>query len=750
MTLQINTTTGQRALTPDEQTEVREGIGAQSAAQVTAAASSAAATAASAAVAAHASAADPHPGQYAAAAHTHALLMTQPERDKLAGIAPAATANATDAALRDRATHTGTQPIASVDGLQATLDGKAPATHTHTAAQISDATAAGRGLLTAADAAAQRAALVLGNVNNTADADKPVSTAQAAAIAAATTADAIADTLETAPPADLARIQAAVSGGWDDGAAAGNGVTVDTVALNAAAARGLVRLGPGKTYLINGQVAYPAGCVFAGDGATIKRAPQVITTTTTPITANATNVITVASTVGLYVGQRLSAVNGGVYNTNSPQIQSIVGNVVSLTASFNTSFVGTTTIFDQYVSALLGDDVTLHGVTFDGNRATWPHARWETCAEIQVSGTRPDICNVRIVEAPGEGIVENSLSTIEAPRYTKLRMRNIGGNGIHLSNSDAPIVSKVDIRGANLFPAAGHADGCIAFSDNIVNAKISDFHLSGGLSGIGGISSTDNSQIKIMRGTIENCSVSAIAGTFPTGTAANDIMISHVTARNCVKFELNQVSSGSSVRPSRWKLNHVVLVNTKLNVVNADKVTLTEVDVTLSDTVNACVTISGCTDVTYNSGTLTGGANGIYHDGASSKRLRIAAGVTCIDQTERAVNLQASGDIDTALLGANFIAGAASTAGWYGVIVPPYTSVDACTVRCNAVGQTGILALNDKAIIRFNKVRGVMTHAIRTYGGTTGNVIQNNIVAVAVSNGGGAGNPDVTGNVVMA
>ncbi len=45
---------------------------------------------------------------------------------------------------------------------QSALDGKAATSHTHTASQISDATAAGRTLLTAADAAAQRTGLGLG------------------------------------------------------------------------------------------------------------------------------------------------------------------------------------------------------------------------------------------------------------------------------------------------------------------------------------------------------------------------------------------------------------------------------------------------------------------------------------------------------------------------------------------------------------------------------------------------------------
>jgi hypothetical protein len=49
---------------------------------------------------------------------------TTAEKTKLAGIAAGATANSTDAALRDRASHTGTQPISSVSGLQGALDAK--------------------------------------------------------------------------------------------------------------------------------------------------------------------------------------------------------------------------------------------------------------------------------------------------------------------------------------------------------------------------------------------------------------------------------------------------------------------------------------------------------------------------------------------------------------------------------------------------------------------------------------------------
>lgn len=55
------------------------------------------------------------------------LAMRPSERAKLAGIADGATANSSDAALRDRATHSGSQPIHTITGLEAALEAKAAA-----------------------------------------------------------------------------------------------------------------------------------------------------------------------------------------------------------------------------------------------------------------------------------------------------------------------------------------------------------------------------------------------------------------------------------------------------------------------------------------------------------------------------------------------------------------------------------------------------------------------------------------------
>lgn len=71
--------------------------------------------------------------------------------------------------------------LTSISGLTTAADKMIYTTAADTYA-VADLTAAGRALLDDADAAAQRTTLGLGNVDNTADADKPVSTATQAAI----------------------------------------------------------------------------------------------------------------------------------------------------------------------------------------------------------------------------------------------------------------------------------------------------------------------------------------------------------------------------------------------------------------------------------------------------------------------------------------------------------------------------------------------------------------------------------------
>ena len=92
--------------------------------------------------------------------------MSAADKSKLDGVASGATANASDADLRDRASHTGTQPASTISDLTAAIDARVgsvgiPDGGVSTAKLGGDITAAGKALLDDANAAAQRATLGL-------------------------------------------------------------------------------------------------------------------------------------------------------------------------------------------------------------------------------------------------------------------------------------------------------------------------------------------------------------------------------------------------------------------------------------------------------------------------------------------------------------------------------------------------------------------------------------------------------------
>ncbi len=98
---------------------------------------------------------------------------TTAQETKLSGITTGATANSADATLLARANHTGSQPAATISDFAATADARV-------AAGITGKENAGvaAGLI----AALTKASVGLGSVDNTADAAKPVSTAQQTAL----------------------------------------------------------------------------------------------------------------------------------------------------------------------------------------------------------------------------------------------------------------------------------------------------------------------------------------------------------------------------------------------------------------------------------------------------------------------------------------------------------------------------------------------------------------------------------------
>lgn len=239
MTLQINTSAGARDLTTDEQAEARAGLAAASVAALDAvsatatAAQTAATNAAGVATAAQATATS------AAAAATAAQAA-----------AAAAYVKPTDGVPRQDLDHT---IRGQLDLADTALQPGAQLTQ----AVANSTTAAGAALMTGADAAAQRTTLGLGTAATTASTTYATAAQGAKADAALpANAGAIADVLEaaaTGAPADLARIQASVSGDRRPALLAGaSNAAANASAINAALAQGgKVTLGGGGTYEIN-------------------------------------------------------------------------------------------------------------------------------------------------------------------------------------------------------------------------------------------------------------------------------------------------------------------------------------------------------------------------------------------------------------------------------------------------------------------------------------------------------------------
>lgn len=113
------------------------------------------------------------------------------EKTKLAGVATGATANDTDANLKNRANHTGSQAISTVTGLQTAIDAKAPLASP---------------AFTGTPTGITKTHVGLGNVDNTADTAKPVSTAQQTAL------DGKAALSHTHPQSDVTGLTTALSG----------------------------------------------------------------------------------------------------------------------------------------------------------------------------------------------------------------------------------------------------------------------------------------------------------------------------------------------------------------------------------------------------------------------------------------------------------------------------------------------------------------------------------------------------------
>ena len=278
---------------------------------------------------------------------------------------------------------------------------------------------------------------------------------------------------------------------------------------------GAVQLVPGATYLTDRKITLLQGQRLIGNGATLKRKPQVISSTTTGITSGVTNTITLAPGGGALfsVGQQINIFNGAEYGTQPLTIASIVGDVITTATAFFLSagspWSGTTVVCSAYITLYTGGDATIDGLIIDGNKSNWTYSRWETVIELEALNSNNCVQNCRIVNAPGEGIMEGGVVAFGSVnnRFLNNTIGEINGNGIHLSYSTGTVVSGNNILNCNLNGAAvGHNGGAVTLSNSINHAVIAGNYLSTSRAGVGQISSSDNSNVLICGNTMVNMS----------------------------------------------------------------------------------------------------------------------------------------------------------------------------------------------------------------------------------------------------
>lgn len=327
------------------------------------------------------------------------------------------------------------------------------------------------------------------------------------------------------------------------------GVADSTAALKLWMASGKnLALTPGATYQHRQQLSMTiAGQQITGNGATLKRAAQAVTTTTTAITSGVTNQITVAATSGgagasawsLQVGDQIVVQQGAVTNfdQSARRITSIVGNVVTISGTFGISLSGTINVYHGYCTiSVLAIDCQISGVTIDGNLANWSWGRWQHTNAI-IAGQGSDNLQVTgnyilnlygdAIEpgpAPNQVIADNVIS-------------NIMGRGIVFGgfNTISPIPSDAGTRcvhnalincnqDVNVGGSpAGDGLGSIDFSEGGIATLIAGNYISGGVDGIGTLQNPNNSECTITDNEFRNLSGYAINGSGPT--SAKDIIV---------------------------------------------------------------------------------------------------------------------------------------------------------------------------------------------------------------------------------
>lgn len=380
----------------------------------------------------------------------------------------------------------------------------------------------------------------------------------------------------------------------------------------------------------------------------------------------------------------------------------------------------------------LGPNCVVKNVSIDGNKTNQSNPTWDSYTEIS-TGLNALIENVRIQNAASEGII----SYYDNVRIVNCIIDTCGGNGIHFSGSNNTVVENCIVKNTNLTSGVGHEDGCIIWSNQCRNIIVTNCIMDNGKAGIGSIDQIDNSDVTISNCIIRNCRECAIDMICPSTNPGN-IVIDGNRIYNSVEVVINE-TQGSEVRPHNIIISNNYLEKTRvaLNRVNNIIIDGNIVDNSLDNT-QICINMYFVTNGLVTDNIIVGGSHGVYLAGETTSNVNIANNILT-NQKKMGISAS-SANMDNVQIINNTISNTtASDAKYQGIYSNSKTKVEGNQLNL-LIGLYGIEANNNSFVLN-NIVRTPEgMPSIRTYGGSTGIMILNNLTVQPILNGGGDSN----------
>lgn len=521
----------------------------------------------------------------------------------------------------------------------------------------------------------------------------------------------------------------------------GDGSADDTLGLLEAISLGKhLQFSRGKVHKVSRPLSLQAGQHVYGNGAKLKRAAQVHTTTTTDIVSGVTTAITVATVVGLSAGQFIIVVpeggqvpgGQGVDYSSAYAIATIVGNLVTIDGHFDVNGSGTTDVYTVHDVIKLAPDVRVYDLELDGNKDNYSFARWENTVEIQCnvspSADRSIVEGCYLHDIPGEGIIAMGNSTI----VKNCTLIDLNGNGIHMSAGTGIQILNNRVENANLTDlVVGHQGACVMNSWTGLDCIIKGNTL---INGYWGISLAAPDQL-IQGNTIRDCREAGIwcglgLGDFPMARVA----IQDNLIVDSVQVFIGQIGGDAGEYPTQILFDGNILSGTSIAFSRIRDCTITNNTIDLTgETTSVGIAVNYSVGFEISGNTVLGGGYGVYFTGLSGA---VIEGNICRGQFTQGI---VDEGVTSGELTDNHIendSGADDT--YIGVLVNFGAAARGNTVIM-VKGDYGILAM-DNSIVKNNHVLNDDGYSIYTYPNSTGITVIGNTVTTPVVNGGGDNN----------